>query len=112
MALIKCSECGKDVSDRAKICPNCGCPVEKFPDEKRFPLLTLAALSLLMLFAVSMMFLRLGWITNSVLLTATFVVSILALRSGEKGALWASIPLFVSTITVFGIIISGMLRGN
>lgn len=27
MALIKCPECGKDVSDQAKQCPNCGCPV-------------------------------------------------------------------------------------
>lgn len=28
MALIKCSECGHDVSDKAAICPNCGCPVK------------------------------------------------------------------------------------
>ena len=28
MALIKCSECGNDVSDKAKACPNCGCPVK------------------------------------------------------------------------------------
>lgn len=28
MALIKCSECGKDFSDRAAACPNCGCPIE------------------------------------------------------------------------------------
>lgn len=28
MALIKCVDCGKEVSDRAKICPNCGCPIE------------------------------------------------------------------------------------
>lgn len=28
MALIKCSECGKDVSDRAAACPACGNPVE------------------------------------------------------------------------------------
>ncbi len=27
MSLIKCPECGKDVSDQAKFCPNCGCPV-------------------------------------------------------------------------------------
>lgn len=27
MALIKCSECGHEVSDRAKACPNCGCPL-------------------------------------------------------------------------------------
>lgn len=26
MALIKCPECGKEVSDKAKFCPNCGCP--------------------------------------------------------------------------------------
>ena len=24
MALIKCSECGKQISDKAKTCPNCG----------------------------------------------------------------------------------------
>ncbi len=27
MALIKCRECGKEVSSEAKFCPNCGCPV-------------------------------------------------------------------------------------
>lgn len=28
MALIKCEECGKEISDRAVACPNCGCPIE------------------------------------------------------------------------------------
>lgn len=28
MALIKCPECGKEVSDKAKACGNCGCPIE------------------------------------------------------------------------------------
>lgn len=28
MALISCSECGRDVSDRAAVCPWCGCPIE------------------------------------------------------------------------------------
>ena len=27
MALIKCSECGGTVSDKAEKCPHCGCPV-------------------------------------------------------------------------------------
>lgn len=27
MALIKCTECGNMVSDKADKCPNCGCPV-------------------------------------------------------------------------------------
>ena len=26
MSLIKCSECGKDISDKASACPNCGAP--------------------------------------------------------------------------------------
>ena len=28
MALIKCTECGKEFSDRANACPNCGCPTD------------------------------------------------------------------------------------
>lgn len=27
MALIKCPECGKEISDKAVACPNCGCPI-------------------------------------------------------------------------------------
>ena len=27
MALIKCPECGKEISDKAAACPHCGCPV-------------------------------------------------------------------------------------
>ena len=29
MALIKCPDCGKDVSSRAKNCPFCGCPIDE-----------------------------------------------------------------------------------
>lgn len=28
MAMIKCPDCGKDVSDKAKACPECGCPID------------------------------------------------------------------------------------
>lgn len=28
MALIKCNECGHEVSDKASMCPNCSCPIE------------------------------------------------------------------------------------
>ena len=35
MALIKCSECGKEVSDKAKACPNCGNPIAS-PRNKGF----------------------------------------------------------------------------
>ena len=31
MGLVKCPDCGKEVSDRADACPNCGCPGKYFP---------------------------------------------------------------------------------
>ena len=37
MALIKCPECGKEISDKASACPNCGCPnpnIQYFNDMK------------------------------------------------------------------------------
>ena len=36
MGLIKCEDCGRDVSDRAAACPNCGGPIDQItarPDE-------------------------------------------------------------------------------
>ncbi len=27
MSLIKCNECGKEISNQASVCPNCGCPI-------------------------------------------------------------------------------------
>lgn len=35
MALIKCPECGKEFSDRAAACPNCGCPVEAISENEK-----------------------------------------------------------------------------
>lgn len=34
MALIKCSECGKEINDKAKVCVNCGCPIETLTNNK------------------------------------------------------------------------------
>ncbi len=31
MALIICPECGKEISDKAPSCPNCGCPTSAMP---------------------------------------------------------------------------------
>ncbi len=35
MALIKCPECGKEVSSLAASCPNCGCPIKKKLDPSK-----------------------------------------------------------------------------
>ena len=34
MALIKCTECGKEFSDKAEACPNCGCPISEVLSSK------------------------------------------------------------------------------
>ena len=36
MSLIKCQECGKEVSDKAFSCPNCGCPIETFQSSNNY----------------------------------------------------------------------------
>lgn len=32
MALIRCTECGHEISDKAPVCPKCGCPVQQNAD--------------------------------------------------------------------------------
>ena len=34
MALIKCPECGKEISDRSEICVGCGFPIKEYLSEK------------------------------------------------------------------------------
>lgn len=29
MALIKCSDCKREISSQAKVCPHCGCPTQQ-----------------------------------------------------------------------------------
>lgn len=55
MALIKCKECGKELSDKAKICPNCGYREQK-PITKK-TILTFGVIALIVaLFGVILCF--------------------------------------------------------
>lgn len=53
MALIKCPECGKEVSDKADVCPSCGYPIKKVEEKKQKESVT-SILSLVFLILGSM----------------------------------------------------------
>ena len=36
MALINCPECGKEISDKSKLCVHCGYPINESTNEKEF----------------------------------------------------------------------------
>ena len=47
MALIKCRECGKEISDKAKSCPNCGSPTFFAEEENKDNLKSIAFIVLI-----------------------------------------------------------------
>ena len=47
MALIKCPECGKEISSETKNCPNCGCPIKKDDNKKKSKMLAAVILNTL-----------------------------------------------------------------
>lgn len=61
MALIKCPECEKEISDQASTCPNCGCPVTKTgmamfseqtsyaPTKSKFPVVPVIVVSIIVI---------------------------------------------------------------
>ena len=55
MALIKCSECKKDVSTTATVCPHCGAPVAEFSKKK--PMTTGSSIGVAIIVIVFVMFL-------------------------------------------------------
>ena len=55
MALIKCSECGKEISDKATTCPNCGSPTvsfEKAKEENTQAIAFIAGIAVLIAFVI------------------------------------------------------------
>ena len=54
MALIKCPECGSDISDKATSCPNCGYRVSKFKEAKKY--IVIVAICLLAVIVIAILF--------------------------------------------------------
>lgn len=83
MALIKCEECGTEISDRAGQCPKCGCPVEAPQDKKvqtieqtskNLKLQLLIGAVILILGFISMFVFGLEFITLTLLLVGIVVI--------------------------------------
>ncbi len=61
MSMIKCTECGNEISDKAASCPHCGCPMDEIKKEvavgnKKKVIIPICAIAVLIL-AVSVWFL-------------------------------------------------------
>lgn len=59
MALIKCTECGKEISDTLKTCPNCGIEIESknivVKENKKIDMVDIGAIILLSIYTISML---------------------------------------------------------
>ena len=58
MALIKCKECGKDISDTAKVCVNCGAKTEKTKSKNKKIILSLIIFIVILLIILSFVFIH------------------------------------------------------
>lgn len=58
MALVKCSECGKEISDTIKKCPNCGYKNKKKLNKKKFVIICIISLVLLIGSCVSIIMIK------------------------------------------------------
>ncbi len=62
MALIKCSECGVEVSDQADKCPKCACPISPVVDSEKAQVIEQTSKSLKGQLAISVIVVFLGFI--------------------------------------------------
>lgn len=56
MALIKCSECGKEISSKATACPNCGYPIRQTKRKHLFKSILLVGILLSIIIVIVLLF--------------------------------------------------------
>lgn len=101
MALIHCSECGREISDQALSCPGCGALTkiqfltESKPKETS-PVMGIVAIGL------GLASIIMPYFAAVFLVPATFVCGIIAFRRGQKGLGGVSIVLAI--VGLIGII--------
>lgn len=103
MALIKCAECGKEISDTLKTCPNCGIEIKgnkKQESKKGLSKVDIIILVILSLFSLYSIFIVLNMITSSAWCFSIMVSQILNAIS------------YVSTILMLWFIFMYKLNGK
>lgn len=110
MALIKCEECGKEFSDKAKACPNCACPIKKKkkakkPLDKWFIILFILTLFLCL---VSSYFILLLWQVMIALFLGILCISIyvLMLFKMKKSKLKIVLSIMLGIFLIVCIVVS------
>lgn len=104
MALIKCPECGKEISDKAATCPNCGCPSIDKEEAERINDTTKGIVAL---FLCGLGFIMAIIINDGILLLIPFILFIISLILGIKCSKKFSIIAVI--ISGFGV---AMVIGN
>ena len=96
MAMVKCPECGQDISNLAVTCPHCGYPVKKMNDEKEEYVLTVGAPTYSRTAQITLIVLSIAvWIFG-------FIISIIVGKAGRNFSFSAFIIQFVPFL-FFGI---------
>ncbi len=103
MALIHCSECGREISDQAPACPGCGAPIKaplKVPSDNErkeaSPVIGIVAIGL------GLASIIMPYFAAVFLVPAAFVCGIIAFRRGQKGLGGVSVAL--ALLGLIGII--------
>src|SRR5262249_55481290 len=95
MALIHCSECLREISDRATACPGCGAPLDTTMQSQAVSP-TAAPASLVMgvaALALGVAGIVMPYFATVFLVPAAFVCGIVAFRRGQRGLGGAGIVL-------------------
>jgi hypothetical protein len=109
VALIKCAECGRDISDQARTCPGCGIPLEPESTEQAevpggssksesSPAMGIVAIGLALASVIMPYFAAVFFVP------AAFVCGIIAVHQGRKGLGGVSILIAIAgLIGIFSV---------
>lgn len=95
MALIECKECKKEISDGAKICPNCGAKTEKAKKSNKRVAIIISCVLLLIILSVASMFI-INKLNDKTNLTAKEVISYLESKGYNFNAYKSTISAYTT----------------